>query len=510
MTWLIWLFLGIVVVLALIVYFGRTEGVNGFPGVTQYPLVGAALTVDRDDVQAYSMRLVEHHKFATICLTALGRRVYLSSNVADVERVLSDVEQFVKGERFQMNLNPLLGQGIFNADGALWASQRKAASHMFAASRLREFQQEIFVRDANTLANLLLQKQGEVVDLQNLFFALTFDSFCTLAFGETFNTLQQTADAADNRKPDFLHAFDVVVATLTRRFATPPLFWKTQAALGIGPEASLARYMGVIDGIVFGIVDKVLLLSADELESRRDLLALYAQYARKTGDASMLDRKFLRDVVTNFILAGRDTTASTLSSLMRVLGHHAADRDQLEVEIDGARGQLSFDALKDLPFTEACLFETLRMFPPVLSDSKVYIGAKPVKLPSGPLLVTGDLVTYKIGGVQRNPAYWSEPNDFRPRRWIDKDASKDVIFSKPVEQHQFYFLAFHAGRRICLGKQMALVEAKTCVVSLVRAGLRFELVDRDDDLRNWSAFTPTAVVALKRGLKVRVSKRAAV
>jgi cytochrome P450 len=508
MSWLIWLFLGIVVVLVLVMYFGRTTGANGFPGVVQFPFFGAAFTVDRDDVQAYSMRLVEEHKFATICLTVLDRVAYVTSDVRDAELVLSDVEQFVKGDRFQMNLNPLLGQGIFNADGALWASQRKAASHMFAASRLREFQQEIFVRDAQTLADLLLQKQGEVVDLQNLFYSLTFDSFCTLAFGEAFHTLQQTADAADNRKPDFLHAFDVVVATLTRRFATPPLFWKTQALLGIGPEAALARHMELIDGIVFGIVDKVLQLPADELESRRDLLALYAQYARKTGDNSLLDRKFLRDVVTNFILAGRDTTASTLSSLMRVLGHHRTDRDRLEVEIDAVRGQLSFEALKDLPFTEACLFETLRMFPPVLSDSKVYVGEKPVKLPSGPLLVTGDIVAYKIGGVQRNPAYWSEPNDFRPRRWIDKDASKDVIFSKPVEQHQYYFLAFHAGRRICLGKQMALVEAKTCVASLVRAGLRFELVDRDDDLRNWSAFTPAAVIALKRGLKVRVSKRA--
>lgn len=501
-----WLLLGVVVVLALVMYFGRTEGVNGFPGVRQYPIVGAALTVDREDVQAYSMRLVESHKFKTLCLSSLGRRVYLTSDVRDAEVVLADVERFVKGERFQLNLSPLLGQGIFNADGALWASQRKAASHMFAASRLREFQEEIFVRDTETLATLLSQKNGEVVDLQNLFYALTFDSFCTLAFGESFNTLQQTADAADNRKPDFLHAFDVVVATLTRRFATPPLFWKTQKLLGVGPEADLNKHLGIIDGIVYGIVDKVLLLSPDELESRNDLLALYAQYARKTGDSSMLDRTFLRDVVTNFILAGRDTTASTLTSLYRVLAHHSAERDVLEADIDRTRGPLSFEALRDLRFTEACLFETLRLFPPVLSNSKVFVGDEPVQLPSGPLLVKNDLVSYKIGGVQRNPAYWSEPNEFRPRRWLDKDGSKDVIFSKPVEQHQYYFLAFHAGRRICLGKQMALVEAKTCVAQLVRAGLRFELV-QNDDLRNWSVFTPTAVIALKTGLKVRVSKR---
>jgi len=496
-------FVAAILVLGLVCFLLRTEGSNGYPGVTQYPLVGALVTLMRvrNNLQAFSMMIVQQHNYKTLCITSPGRRVYVSSTPADVAVILGDVRAFVKGPRFRTIFYDLLGDGIFNADHALWESQRKAASHLFAATRLREFQQDVFERDAEHLLSLLRQKADdtdEPIDLQNLLYALTFDSFCALAFGESFGAVQLTFDHSENAKPPFLHAFDEAVRLVTSRFVTPPPLTALARFLRVGQEGELARHIALIDSVVYGIVDKVLLLSADELESRKDLLGLYAQHARK-HDAALLDRQFLRCVVVNFLLAGRDTTASTLTSFFRIMCHHPEHLARIEAEV--ARGSQRHD------FLDACLQETLRLFPPVLNNTKVYVGDTPLTLPSGPTIVKGDIASWRIGGVQRNPQFWSRAQEFVPQRWIEKDATKDAIFAQPSEQHQFFMPAFNGGRRLCLGKSMALIEARTCVCTLVRGGVGFELVDKNDDLANWSAFTSTAVIALKAGLKVRVARR---
>jgi cytochrome P450 len=74
-----------------------------------------------------------------------------------------------------------LGDGIFNVDGELWRQHRKAAAHLFATRKLRQFQEVAFQRDANLLASILKSKivndSSKEFDLQALFSALTFDSF---------------------------------------------------------------------------------------------------------------------------------------------------------------------------------------------------------------------------------------------------------------------------------------------------------------------------------------------
>jgi cytochrome P450 len=503
-------FVSFCVVLVVFCFLGRREGSNGCPGVTEYPLIGSMMSAwqIRKNLQAYSMILVERHKYKTLCITNPWRRVYVTSTPADVQVVLSDVDRFIKGQRFRNVFRDLLGDGIFNADHELWASQRKAASHLFAAARLREFQQHVFVRDAEHLVSLLEQKLGETIDLQNLLYALTFDSFCTLAFGESLLALQATADHAENAKPPFLSAFDQAVTLTLTRFALPEPVVMFARKHAIGNEAELKKHLDVIDETVFPIVDKVLALSSDELESRKDLLGLYAQYARKANDRDMLDRQFLRDVVINFLLAGRDTTASTLTSLYRLLCHFPDEQARIDAEVDRTRGSpITFDLLKSCEFTDACVHEALRLFPPVLSNTKVYVGKEPFKLPSGPTLVEGDILSWKIGGVQRNPQFWHRANEFVPQRWIEKNGAKDAMFAQAAELHQSFFPAFNGGRRLCLGKSMALIEAKTIVCALSRSRVRFELVDKSDDLADWHAVTPTAVIALQKGLRVRVLAR---
>lgn len=79
----------------------------------------------------------------------------------------------------------LLGDGIFNADGAHWRQQRKTASHIFKRAELRGFMTEVFVEHARTLLARLdtYAQSGAEFDLQDLFYRYTLDSIGRIAFG---------------------------------------------------------------------------------------------------------------------------------------------------------------------------------------------------------------------------------------------------------------------------------------------------------------------------------------
>ena len=74
------------------------------------------------------------------------------------------------------------------------------------------------------------------------------------------------------------------------------------------PTGELAQHIETINDYVFKIIQERKKLSKEELSSNRDLLSRFMTLKMANGEEP--DAHFLRDLVTNFLLAGRDTTAS--------------------------------------------------------------------------------------------------------------------------------------------------------------------------------------------------------
>eukprot|EP00019_Armaparvus_languidus_P004909 CAMPEP_0168588842 /NCGR_PEP_ID=MMETSP0420-20121227/5685_1 /TAXON_ID=498008 /ORGANISM="Pessonella sp." /LENGTH=457 /DNA_ID=CAMNT_0008624331 /DNA_START=183 /DNA_END=1556 /DNA_ORIENTATION=+ len=431
----------------------------------------------------------------------------ITCDADDVKHILIDkFGNYVKGPKFHERFADLLGNGIFVVDGDLWKQHRKAASHLFATKKLRQFQEIAFQRDALLLSKILTKKaeSNAEFDLQALFSALTFDSFCTLAFDNSFDVLRETD--ATNRRPDFLRAFDDSVSTLNRRFSTPDWLWKLKRALRVGREGVFVADRKLIMSFVNKITRERRQISDEELNERRDLLSAYVVYAKKNNlEQEMLTDAYLADVVLNFILAGRDTTASLLTSLFRVLHHHHAIRDQIEAEIDAltadSSATLDLNTLNAAEFLHATLLETLRLFPPVPVDVKM--AREKDTLASNNELLPNEDVTYHIAGIQRNPRNWGDDADkFDPNRWIEK---RGPAFANDATMNA-YFPAFNAGPRICLGKTMAFAEAKTAVFVLMKHRIRVA-VARDDRLDDFKVFMNGPVLQFRGGLPCTASLR---
>merc|ERR1712113_989138 len=119
----------------------------------------------------------------------------------------------------------------------------------------------------------------------------------------------------------------------------------------------------------------------EDLEARKSFVGLFLEDAVKRGVD--LSDTYLRDLVLNFLIAGRDTTAQALSWTIFCLAQHpdvASKARQEIIDVCGIRGP-EYEDLNRLPYVHAVLSEALRLYPSVPTDSKV--AASDDTLPDG-------------------------------------------------------------------------------------------------------------------------------
>ncbi|KAL6494013.1 hypothetical protein OROGR_031922 [Orobanche gracilis] len=129
---------------------------------------------------------------------------------------------------------------------------------------------------------------------------------------------------------------------------------------------------------------------------------------------------------------------------------------------------LTFEEVDRLVYLKAALSETLRLYPSVPEDSK-HVVADDI-LPDGTFVPAGSSVTYSIYSAGRMKSTWGEDClEYKPERWLS--ASLDGY--KFAMHDSYKFVAFNAGPRICLGKDLAYLQMKSIVAAV---SLRHHLV----------------------------------
>lgn len=223
--------------------------------------------------------------------------------------------------------------------------------------------------------------------------------------------------------------------------------------------------------------------------THRDLLS---QFMRTISDET-----YLRDIVVSFLLAGRDTVASALTSFFWVLSAHPAVEAAIQLEADRVIGPDSdptnFNQIRNLHYLQAAIFESMRLYPPIQFDSKFCQNDD--VLPDGTFVRRGTRVTYHPYAMGRVEEIWGpDCLEFDPTRWL-----RDGVF---CPENPFKYPVFQGGFRFCLGKDMALVELKTVALSLIRR-FRFRSVMPCVAPR----FSPGLTATFYGGFRVFVSEK---
>lgn len=219
----------------------------------------------------------------------------------------------------------------------------------------------------------------------------------------------------------------------------------------------------------------------EDLEARKSFVGLFLEDAQKRGEE--LSDEHLRDLVMNFLLAGRDPTAQALSWTIFCLCQNPEVGAKARQEIYHVCGDKDpeFEDINRFPYLTAVLNEALRLYPSVPVDAKVT--GEDDTWPDGTFVPAGSMVLYDIWSLGRDQNIWGkDAEDFRPERWLER---KD-------QPTMYEYAVFNAGPRECLGRRLALVEMKAALAMLLPS-ISFKLAVPADQI------TPDAQLTLGMG-----------
>ncbi|KAF5727338.1 Cytochrome P450 86A1 family protein [Tripterygium wilfordii] len=391
----------------------------------------------------------------------------------NIEHILrTRFDNYPKGPTWQTAFHDLLGEGIFNSDGDTWLIQRKTAALEFTTRTLRQAMARWVNRTIKNRLWTILDKAAKEkvhVDLQDLLLRLTFDNICGLTFGKDPETL--SPDLSDN---PFSLAFDTATEATLQRLLYPGFLWRLEKFFAFGAEKRLRKSLQVVENYMDDAIATRKLSPSDDLLSR---------FMKRTDiNGNHFATSVLQRIALNFVLAGRDTSSVALSWFFWLVMNNPEVEEKIIKEISGVlretRGDdhkkwleepLDFDEADKLIFLKAALAETLRLYPSVPEDFK-YVVSDDV-LPDGTYVPAGSTVTYSIYSVGRMKSIWGEDcMEFKPDRWLSQEGDR---FEPPKDGYKF--VAFNAGPRSCLGKDLAYLQMKS-VASAVLLPYRLSLV----------------------------------
>jgi cytochrome P450 len=253
---------------------------------------------------------------------------------------------------------------------------------------------------------------------------------------------------------------------LTVRYALRHL-----GALRVWPQR--ARANNEIDDVVMPLIARR--RDDPRLSEQLDILSLLM--CARGDDGKGLSDSEIRDDLITLMLAGHETTATTLAWVFDLLLHHP---DALRrVQAEALSGEEAF--------TTAVIHETLRVRPPAPFTARV--AAQPFPI-GGYLIEAGTRIVVHIIAINRNPDTYEHPHEFRPERFLR------------TRPETYAWVPFGGGVKRCLGAAFSMRELITVLHTLLREG-EFSAVDEKPE----RIVRRSIMLAPREGTRVRFRLR---
>ncbi|XP_064615692.1 cytochrome P450 3A24-like [Liolophura sinensis] len=316
----------------------------------------------------------------------------------------------------------------------------------------------------NVMKNVLTAAdEGRTMEMKEIYGSYTMKVISAAAFGLDIDTQK------DPNHPFIQNAIQAIAS-----FLGNPITVFASMFPALTPLASLISLFSRPAPSI-GYLDSILTSTMKERRQtgksgRKDLLQLLidakledSQVNRHDAPNEGIAKRDLSDIEIRaqaiiFMLAGYETTATTLSFMSYLLANHPDIQKKLCKEIDDVlEGKTpDYDNIQQLPYLEMCLHESMRLFPPILRLSRAAEEDICIK---GYFLPKGTGVSVPVFVLQRDPEYWPNPDKFDPERFSPQNRDKN---------HPFALVPFSAGPRHCVGKRMALVAAKIAIATVLQ------------------------------------------
>ncbi|MFI9049138.1 cytochrome P450 [Streptomyces sp. NPDC053427] len=428
------------------------------PGPAGLPLLGSLLDLRRDSLGTFLRARRTHGEVVRLQAGPPGLRSVFHAVFAPegVQQVLaSEAAGFRKDHPLYEEVRQSFGNGLLTSQDSDYLRQRRLVQPLFTKRRVDGYAGAV-TAEAGAVAARWRTADGGTVDLVREMNRLALGTVSRILFG---TDAAAAADAIDRCAP-------VINAYVVSRAYVPvklPREW---------PTPGNRRARAATDELN-ALCDRILAerraaagTPADGAVEGEDLLSLLTR-AGNDADGS-LDATEIREQVLIFLLAGHETTATSLAFTLHLLARHPQEQQRVREEIDRALGDRVPTAadLDRLPYLTQALKESMRLYPaaPVISRRAVEateIGGFPI--PAGADVVVAPWVTH------RDPELWEDPERFDPGRFTPE---------REAARHRYAWFPFGGGPRACIGQHFSMLESVLALATLLRA-CELEAVDQE-------------------------------
>ncbi|KAG6819311.1 hypothetical protein H0H93_013137 [Arthromyces matolae] len=341
-------------------------------------------------------------------------------------------------------MSSVLGSGVFNSDGDMWKFHRSMTRPFFTRDRISDF--DLFDRHATTVFTLIKERMrsGHAIDFQDLMSRFTLDSASEFLFGHCVHSLSASIPYPHNATyvpPDS----STVQAKRANAFASAFLqsqeiiasrerygwIWPLTEIFEDKTKKPMEIVRAYLDPIIQEAIEKNSANAATkpvadekgeahlgEGETLIDHLVRLSSgtcisILQTTNLSANVDPVVLRDETLNIMIAGRDTTASSLTFVIYCLAMYPAVHVRLREEVlakVGPTRRPDYDDIRDMKYLRAVI----------------------------------------------------NAEEFDPDRFLDDRVKKYLV------KNSFIFLPFNAGPRICLGQQFAYNEISFMLIRFMQ------------------------------------------
>ncbi|XP_071114765.1 cytochrome P450 3A14-like [Haliotis cracherodii] len=206
-------------------------------------------------------------------------------------------------------------------------------------------------------------------------------------------------------------------------------------------------------------------------------------------------KKMSRDEILGqmfmFIIAGYETTASSLNFLAHSLAVHPDIQrkvvDEIHQHLD--QEEPTYHNVGELTYLDQVVKEVLRLYPVIFGVNRQTARTRTIKDVTFP---RGSNVYIPIFHIHRDPAIYPDPETFNPNRW-----------SEHTERHPMAYIPFGAGPRVCVGMRLAVFELKVAIIKVLRA-VKFSTTKNTQEK---IIFTNSSFLTPKTPIRLKVEKR---
>ncbi|XP_077094344.1 cytochrome P450 3A30-like isoform X1 [Siphateles boraxobius] len=363
--------------------------------------------------------------------------------------------------RRDFRLNGPLYDALTVVEDDDWRRIRSVLSPSFTSGRLKEMfgimktHSQILVQNLGKSAT-----RGENVDIKEFFGAYSMDVVTSTAFSVDIDSLNNPKDPFVTNikkmlKFDFLNPVFLISALFP--FITPVL-----------AKMDFAFFPTSVTDFFYAALQKIKSerVANDHKKKRVDFLQLMVdsqtagktQHGEEHTEKGLSDHEILSQAMI-FIFAGYETSSSTLSFLFYNLATNPEAMKKLQEEIDETfpnKAPVDYEAVMNMDYLDAALNESLRLFPVAARLERVC--KKTVEI-NGVIIPKDTVVMIPTFALHRDPDYWSDPESFKPERFIK--GNKETI-------DPYMYMPFGLGPRNCIGMRFAQLTMKLAIVEILQ------------------------------------------